>query len=63
VLDLVRTLVPQSDVQVPATRETAGLTGALPVPSIVLRPGTEEPLPHVRPLGVNPLRSEQTFRR
>lgn len=63
VLALVRTLVPQSDVQVPATRETAGLTNSLPVPSIALRPGSEEPLPNARPLTVNPLRSGPTFQR
>ncbi len=39
VVALVRTLVPQSEVQVPATRETVVLTGRLPVPSIVPEPG------------------------
>jgi hypothetical protein len=63
VVDLVRTLVPQSDVQVPATRETAPLTDALPVPTIALKPGSEKPLPNVRALNVNPLRSEKTIRR
>lgn len=62
VVDLVRTLVPRSEVHVPATRETARLTGALPVPSIALAPGSEEPLPRARPLSVNPLRSGGTIR-
>ena len=43
VVSLVRTLVPQSAVQVPATRETAGLVTWLPVPSIAARAGDEEP--------------------
>jgi hypothetical protein len=34
---LVRTLVPQSAVQVPATRESGWLIGRLPVPQVVLR--------------------------
>lgn len=54
VVDLVRTLVPQSEVHVPATRETAALTSALPIPSIVPIPGDEQPLPHARPVSVNP---------
>jgi hypothetical protein len=54
VVDLVRTLVPQSEVQVPATRETVILTSALPVPSIMPQPGHEEPLPQARPLNVKP---------
>jgi hypothetical protein len=53
VLNLVRALVPQSAVQVPATRETDGLTGLLPIPSIVVPPGQEVPLPAARPLRVN----------
>ncbi len=64
VVALVRTLVPHSDVQVPATRETVGLASALPVPTLVPAPGDERPLPHARPLTVrarptttgNPLR-------
>jgi hypothetical protein len=62
VVALVRTLVPHSDVQVPATRETVDLTGSLPVPSLVPEPGDEQPLPTARPLTVrarpvgNPLR-------
>ena len=35
VISFVRMLVPQSEVQVPATRETAGLLQVLPVPPIV----------------------------
>jgi hypothetical protein len=35
VISLVRMLVPQSEVQVPATRETAGLLQVLPIPPIV----------------------------
>lgn len=54
VVDLVRTLVPQSEVLVPATRETVVLTSALPVPSIMPQPGHEEPLPRARPLDVKP---------
>jgi hypothetical protein len=34
-VNLVRALVPQSEVQVPATRETSALVNALPVPSIM----------------------------
>jgi hypothetical protein len=34
VVNLVRTLVPQDNLQVPATRETDALTRALPIPSI-----------------------------
>ena len=40
----MRTLVPQSEVQVPATKETIALTSWLPVPSITPEPGHEEPL-------------------
>ena len=63
VVDLVRTLVPNSEVHVPATRETATLTSFLPVPSIVPVPGSEQPLPHARPVSVNPLRPEKPIRR
>lgn len=63
VVDLVRTLVPQSEVHVPATRETAALTSTLPVPSIVPPPGSEAPLEHARPLGVKPTPSGETIRR
>jgi hypothetical protein len=34
-VNLVRALVPQSEVQVPATFETSALVNALPVPSIM----------------------------
>jgi hypothetical protein len=54
VVDLIRTLVPQNDVQVPATRETGVLTAMFPVPSIVPQPGHEEPLLQVRSIDVNP---------
>lgn len=63
VVDLVRTLVPNSEVHVPATRETARLSGVLPLPSIVPVPGSEQPLPHARPLSVKPTRSAETIRR
>jgi hypothetical protein len=63
VVDLVRTLVPRSEVHVPATRETAYLTGSLPVPSILAAPGAEQPLPHARPVSVYPVRSRDTIRR
>lgn len=54
VVDLVRTLVPQSDVQVPATKETVALTSFLPVPSITPEPGHEEPLISGQILNVTP---------
>ena len=41
VVSLLRTLVPQSEVQAPATRESAWLISRLPVPEIV--PPTEKP--------------------
>jgi hypothetical protein len=65
VLALVRTLVPQSDVHVPATRETAALTNTLPVPSIAMKPESEDlSPPKAKPLNVNPLRSgDETLRR
>ena len=52
VVDLVRTLVPRHEVQVPATRETAMLTSALQMPSIAPEPGQEQPI--ARPLNVTP---------
>jgi hypothetical protein len=52
VVDLVRTLVPRHEVQVPATRETALLTSALQMPSISPEPGQEQPI--ARPLNVTP---------
>ncbi len=54
VVGLVRTLVPHSDMLVPATRETLGLTNTLPVPSIMPQPASEAPLPQARPLSVKP---------
>ncbi len=54
VVDLVRTLVPQSEVQVPATRETVALTSWLPVPSITPEPGHEEPLITGQILNITP---------
>jgi len=63
VVALVRALVPQSEVHVPATRETVVLTGRLPVPSIVPAPGHEEPLPHARPVRVRPAPPSSTLRR
>jgi len=50
VVALVRTLVPQSEVQVPATRETTALLHALPVPPTVApndQPASA-PQPHLR---------------
>jgi hypothetical protein len=52
VVDLIRTLVPQSDVQVPATRETAVLTAMFPVPPVVPEVGHEEPLIQARAIDV-----------
>ncbi len=54
VVDLVRTLVPNSDVHVPATRETAVLATWLPMPAIMPPPGHEEPLPRGRLLDATP---------
>jgi len=54
VVDLVRTLVPQSEVQVPATKETVALTSWLPVPSITTEPGREEPLITGQILNITP---------
>ena len=44
-VNLVRTLVPQSTVQVPATRETHELAQLLPIPPTMPPPGSEGPLP------------------
>ncbi len=68
VVGLVRTLVPQSEVQVPATRETVTLTSWLPVPSITPAPGHEEPLPTGQILNITPrplrdVRQPNGFRR
>ena len=50
VLNLVRALVPRSDVQVPATRETDFLTRALPIPSIA---PPAESQPQAKPAGLH----------
>lgn len=42
VLAVVRTLVPQSDVQVPLTRETARLLSVFPVPAVVRSAASDE---------------------
>ncbi len=55
VVNLVRALVPQSAVQVPATLETDGLTHWLPVPPIVAPRGGEQPVLKARLIPV-PLR-------
>ncbi|MGD9723534.1 MAG: hypothetical protein AB7O59_19370 [Pirellulales bacterium] len=54
VVNLLRTLVPQSAVQVPATRESAPLAAFLPVPPIMPPPGSEAPLPQARGIRVSP---------
>ncbi len=54
VVNLLRTLVPQTAVQVPATRETGGLAQFLPVPPIVDPPGSEQRLPQARTIRVAP---------
>lgn len=54
VLNLVRTLVPQVALQVPATRETDSLTRWLPVPPVAVPPGQETALPEARSLRVSP---------
>jgi hypothetical protein len=56
VLNLVRALVPQTSVQVPATRETDELTRLLPVPVVGVPPGQEEMLPNARSLRIAPKR-------
>ena len=48
VLALLRTLVPASRHQVPATRQTDWLIGHLPVPDVAPPPGTESQLPQAR---------------
>ena len=45
---LVRTLVPQSAVQVPASRQTDWLLRHLPVPEVMPLPGAEAVPPHAR---------------
>lgn len=54
VVNLARTLVPQSQVQVPATRETAALIRALPVPSAMPTVEGQEPAAQARRLRVVP---------
>lgn len=54
VVNLVRTLVPQTEVQVPATRETDALTRALPIPSIFSPAGGQEPLPQAKGVRLRP---------
>jgi hypothetical protein len=54
VLNLVRTLVPQVALQVPATRETDRLTRWLPIPPVAAPPGQETALPEARSLRVTP---------
>lgn len=54
VVNLARTLVPQSQVQVPATRETAALIRALPVPSALPPAEGQEPAAQARRLRVVP---------
>jgi hypothetical protein len=46
VVALLQTLVPLSEVQVPATRQTDWLMRHLPVPQVVPPRGTETALPH-----------------
>lgn len=52
VVNLVRTLVPQSTVQVPATRETHELARLLPIPPTTPPAGSEGPLPRARTINV-----------
>jgi len=54
VVNLARTLVPQSQVQVPATRETAALIRALPVPSALPAAAGQEPAAQARRLRIVP---------
>jgi hypothetical protein len=52
VVSLLRTLVPQSAVHVPATRETSPLAALLPVPALTPQAGQEESLPQARAIKV-----------
>jgi hypothetical protein len=52
VVNLARALVPQSDVQVPATRETDRFTRALPVPSVVAPASGQAPVTRARSLRI-----------
>jgi hypothetical protein len=54
VVNLLRTLVPQSAVHVPATRETNPLAALLPVPTLTAPSGQEESLPQVRAIKIRP---------
>jgi hypothetical protein len=40
--------VPQSEVQVPASRQTDGLLRHLPVPDVIPPPGSKGDAPHAR---------------
>jgi hypothetical protein len=55
VIGLVRLLVPQSKVQVPATRETSALVGLLPIPPIVA-PIRDDALPRAGAVRIGPKR-------
>jgi hypothetical protein len=54
VVNLLRTLVPQSAVHVPATRETSPLAALLPVPALTPQAGQEESLPQARAISIRP---------
>lgn len=54
VVNLLRTLVPQSSVHVPATRETSPLAALLPVPALTPQAGQEESLPQARAISIRP---------
>jgi hypothetical protein len=54
VVNLARALVPQSDVQVPATRETDRFTRALPVPSVAAPASGQSPVTRARSLRIKP---------
>ena len=51
-LNLLRTLVPNGELQVPVAQETDWLSHVLPVPSVNPRAGNEEPLPRATKLDV-----------
>ncbi len=53
-VNLLRALVPQSAVHVPATRQTNPLAAFLPVPPLVSPAGHEGPLPQARAIIVRP---------
>jgi hypothetical protein len=54
VVNLLRALVPQSSVHVPATRETNPLAAFLPVPAVRSPAGQEDQLPQARAITVRP---------